>query len=99
MRNRLKSQGLKGTSETLPTGPERRRRWSEDERHRILASVFAPGAAAADVSRWYEVSGLDQPDLPAIVVDILKSIRNVEVPLICDREDVLSMNEQVSVQS
>src|SRR5438067_13725594 len=29
------------------TGPERRRRWSEDERCRIVAEAFAPGSCVA----------------------------------------------------
>jgi transposase len=41
---------------TLLTGPERRRRWSEDERRRILTAAFAPGAVVADISRQVEVS-------------------------------------------
>jgi transposase len=41
---------------TLLTGPERRRRWNEDEQRQILAAAFAPGAIVADVSRQYEVS-------------------------------------------
>ncbi len=41
---------------TLLTGPERRRRWSEDERQRILAAAFAPGAVVADIARHFEVS-------------------------------------------
>ena len=41
---------------TLLTGPERRRRWSEDERRRILAAAFTPGAVVATVSRQFEVS-------------------------------------------
>lgn len=41
---------------TLLTGPERRRRWSEDEQRRILVEAFAPGAVVTDVSRRYEVS-------------------------------------------
>jgi transposase len=41
---------------TLLTGPERRRRWSDDERRRILAAAFAPGAVVADISRQFEVS-------------------------------------------
>jgi transposase len=41
---------------TLLTGPERRRRWSDDERRRILAAAFTPGAVVADVSRQFEVS-------------------------------------------
>jgi hypothetical protein len=39
------------THMTLLTGPERRRRWSEDDRDRILAASFAPGAVVADVAR------------------------------------------------
>ncbi|QKE93689.1 transposase (plasmid) [Lichenicola cladoniae] len=41
---------------TLLTGPERRRRWSWDERRRILNAAFMPGAVVADVSRQFEVS-------------------------------------------
>jgi transposase len=41
---------------TLLTGPERRRRWSDDEQRRILTAAFAPGAIVTDVSRQYEVS-------------------------------------------
>ena len=41
---------------TLLTGPERRRRWSEDERRQILTAAFAPGAIVADISRRYEIS-------------------------------------------
>ena len=41
---------------TLLTGPERRRRWSDDERRRILTAAFSPGAVVATVSRQFEVS-------------------------------------------
>ena len=41
---------------TLLTGPEGRRRWSDDERRRILAAAFTPGAVVATVSRQFEVS-------------------------------------------
>ena len=37
-------------------GPERRRRWSVEERRQILGAAFSPGAVVADVSRQYEVS-------------------------------------------
>src|ERR1700682_1959650 len=33
------------------TGPERRRRWSEDERHRIVAGAFGPGSWGGRVAR------------------------------------------------
>ncbi len=41
---------------TLITGRERRRRWSEDERQRILALAFTPGAVVSKVARQCEVS-------------------------------------------
>ncbi len=44
------------THMTLLTGPERRRRWSEDDRDRILGASFAPGAVVADVARQFEIS-------------------------------------------
>src|SRR5271170_3912682 len=44
------------THMTLLTGPERRRRWSADDRDRILAASFTPGAVVADVARQFEIS-------------------------------------------
>jgi transposase len=41
---------------TLITDRERRRRWSEDERLRILALAFTPGAIVSRVARQCEVS-------------------------------------------
>jgi transposase len=41
---------------TLLMGPERRRRWSDEERERILEAAFAPGAIVANVARQFEVS-------------------------------------------
>jgi transposase len=38
------------------TGPERRRRWSEDQKRAIVAASFAPGAVVCDVARRAEVS-------------------------------------------
>ena len=40
---------------TLMTGPERRRRWGDEERRQILEAACAPGAIVADVSRRYDV--------------------------------------------
>ncbi|QMW21620.1 IS66-like element accessory protein TnpA [Sandaracinobacteroides saxicola] len=37
-------------------GPERRRRWSQDERLRILQEAFAPGACVSEVARRHDVS-------------------------------------------
>jgi transposase len=38
------------------TGPERRRRWSEDQKREIVAAGFAPGAVVREVARRAEVS-------------------------------------------
>ena len=41
---------------TVFSGPERRRRWSEEERLRILTEAFSPGACVAEVARRHDVS-------------------------------------------
>lgn len=41
---------------TVMTGPERRCRWSVDEREQILAAAFAPGAVVSAVARRFEIS-------------------------------------------
>lgn len=41
---------------TILNGPERRRRWHEDDRVRILEAAFAPGATVAEVARRFDVS-------------------------------------------
>ncbi|WP_430386352.1 IS66 family insertion sequence element accessory protein TnpB [Blastomonas fulva] len=41
---------------TVFSGPERCRRWSDEERLRIVAEAFAPGARVADVCRRHDVS-------------------------------------------
>ena len=41
---------------TVFSGPERRRRWSEEQRVQILAEAFSPGACVADVARRHDVS-------------------------------------------
>jgi transposase len=37
------------------TGPERRRRWSDEEKRAIVAASFAPGVVVRDVARRAEV--------------------------------------------
>jgi transposase len=37
------------------SGPERRRRWSEDQKRAIVAEAFAPGASVCDVARRADV--------------------------------------------
>jgi transposase len=41
---------------TVFSGPERRRRWSDDQRLRILGEAFAPGASPTEVARRHEIS-------------------------------------------
>ena len=41
---------------TVFSGPERRRRWSDEERLQIVAEAFAPGARVAEVCRRHDVS-------------------------------------------
>ena len=41
---------------TLLSGPERRRRWPEEERRHIVTAAFAPGASVAAVARQYDVA-------------------------------------------
>ncbi len=41
---------------TVFSGPQRRRRWSDDERLRILSEAFAPGACVARVAQQHDVS-------------------------------------------
>jgi transposase-like protein len=43
---------------TVMSGPERRRRWSDEERLEILAEAFAPGACVADVARQFHGADL-----------------------------------------
>jgi transposase len=39
----------------LMSGPERRRRFTEDQKRAILAAAFAPGASVADVARQADI--------------------------------------------
>jgi transposase len=41
---------------TVFSGPERRRRWSDEARLQILREAFAPGASPTDVARRHEIS-------------------------------------------
>jgi transposase len=41
---------------TILAGPERRRRWSDEQRERILAEAFQSGARVCDVARRHDVA-------------------------------------------
>lgn len=41
---------------TIMAGPERRRRWSDEQRERILAEAFQSGARVCDVARRHDVA-------------------------------------------
>ena len=44
------------TQVTVLTGRDRRRKWSLDDRHLIMAAAFAPGAVIADVARQFDIA-------------------------------------------
>lgn len=41
---------------TVFSGPERRRRWSDEERSQILTEAFSSGAGVAEVARRHDIS-------------------------------------------
>ena len=41
---------------TVFSGPERRRRWSDEERLQILTEAFSPGSCVSEVARRHDVS-------------------------------------------
>src|ERR1700688_3289177 len=51
----LASGGAMARFEVI-TGPERRRRWSEEQKRAIVAESFAPGAVVSDVARRADIS-------------------------------------------
>jgi transposase-like protein len=58
---------------TVFSGRERRRRWNDEERTRILAEAFLPGACVAAVARRNDIStsliGLVQTEVTLNWVD------------------------------
>jgi transposase len=44
------------TSVEVLAGPERRRRWSSEQKQAIVAAAFAPGAVVRDVARQADVT-------------------------------------------
>jgi transposase len=65
------------------TGVERRRRWSVDEKLRIVAETEQPGAGIAEIARRYEISrgllwnwrsqlrrGVLKPELPPVFLPV-----------------------------
>ena len=41
---------------TILAGPERRRRWSDEQRERILSEAFRPSVRVCDVARRHDVA-------------------------------------------
>ncbi|HEY2356633.1 MAG TPA: transposase [Phenylobacterium sp.] len=75
------------TYSAVVVGPERRRRFTEDQKLAILTAAFAPGAVASDVARqadvctsvlyrWrqiYRAQGRPDGFAPAVVIDAPRS--------------------------
>ena len=51
----VQETGAVATVEVL-AGPERRRRWSSEQKQAIVAAAFAPGAVVRDVARQADVT-------------------------------------------
>jgi transposase len=81
---------------TVMTGPERRRRWNDEQRLQILAEACAPGGCVADVARRHDISTariytwrrklcqpVVRPDFAeAVVVDDNASVPSTSAPVI-----------------
>ena len=51
----MQEAGAVASVEVL-AGPERRRRWSSEQKQAIVAAAFAPGAVVRDVARQADVT-------------------------------------------
>jgi transposase len=49
------SSGPRGRVD-IQVGPERRRRWSDEVKGRIVAESFAPGAVVSEIARRHDIS-------------------------------------------
>ena len=65
---------------TVFSGPERRRRWSDEERLQILTEAFSPGACVADVCRRHDISYHETSVLRSYR-EILQHLHQVGAPL------------------
>ena len=92
------------------TGRERRRRWSDDEKRRLTAEAFAPGAIVAHVARrhdvaasclyawrtrWAEPPGGAEPKPPRLVPVVVDAAPAALAP--ADRLPVLSRHALVTL--
>lgn len=41
---------------TVFSGPQRRRRWSDEQKLQILSEAFTPGACSSEVARRHDIS-------------------------------------------
>lgn len=75
---------------TVFSGPERRRRWSDEERLQILTEAFSPGACVAEVCRRHDIS-------TALIYTWRRKIREAQVDPAPDRLPAPSFAEAVVV--
>jgi transposase len=73
------------------TGPSRRRRWSTDEKARIVAETLLPGARVSEVARrwqvcsqqvfgWRRAAGPDVTHVPGFVPIVTEAIPSAVAP-------------------
>src|SRR4029450_12872656 len=65
----------------IRSGVGRRRRWSDEDKGRIVAESYAPGAAASEIARRHEIS-------PQHLFTWRKAARNGQLALAADEAAV-----------
>lgn len=76
---------------TVFSGPERRRRWSDEERLQILTEAFSPGACVAEVCRRHDIS-------TALIYTWRRKIREAQADTTSDMLPAPSFAEAVVVE-
>lgn len=74
---------------TVFTGPERRRRWSKEDRVRILAEAFSPGACVREVARRNDLA-------PSLIYSWRRSLTR-EVPGAAFAQAVMAEEPRIDI--
>ena len=84
------------------TGPGRRRRWSGDEKARIVAETLLPGASVSEVARrwqvcsqqvfgWRRAAGPDVTHVPGFVPIVTEAIPSTAAPRLASAAAVIEV--------